>query len=151
VIAITLRHLGPGTHPGGTPQSVHGKEGASVHEDSPVYVAKGSLVETLVKAGGEEWRKGDAHRVYFPDIERLYGMEYNYMRNTCQVNGEQLDRQQTQDLMGDMSKLKFWYDVNRKKFEVGVEEFGRGGLKGNAESYLAAFKSGLKKKVEALK
>jgi len=38
-ITIILRHLGPGPHPAGSPQSVHGKkgEGLAVHEDAPAY------------------------------------------------------------------------------------------------------------------
>lgn len=37
-ITVVFRHLGPGPHPGGSPQSVHGKKGLAVHEDVPEYV-----------------------------------------------------------------------------------------------------------------
>jgi len=36
-ITVIVRHLGPGPHPAGSPQSVHGKKGMSVHEDAPAY------------------------------------------------------------------------------------------------------------------
>jgi len=36
-ISVVFRHLGPGPHPSGSPQSVHGKLILGVHEDAPVY------------------------------------------------------------------------------------------------------------------
>jgi len=39
-IILMLRHIGPGPHPSGSPQSVHGKGGSAVHEDAAVYPAK---------------------------------------------------------------------------------------------------------------
>ena len=33
MIIVVFRHLGPGTHPSGTPQSVHGQQGLTLHDD----------------------------------------------------------------------------------------------------------------------
>jgi len=50
-IVVALRHLGPGPHPAGSPQAIHGKEGSggmAVHEDAPSYDDLTSLVKSAI-------------------------------------------------------------------------------------------------------
>jgi len=150
-ISIIVRHLGPSTHPGGSPQTVHGKEGPSVHEGKSVFVKKGTTVDTLIKAGGYEWKKGNLHRVYFDGLSLLYGVtepvSFQHEIQSVKVDGEKLEGQEADALIRDLGYTEFFYDVKGKKFEVNfLQPPSR-----PDNPYLERLKAGLKKKVEALK
>ncbi len=76
-------------------------------------------IARLVEAGGKEWQKGNAHRVYFnADFAyKAIGLELNYYKTgnifSAQLKGEPISNSQAKRIVAG---LPIWYyDVNAEK------------------------------------
>lgn len=80
-------------------------------------------VKRLVAVGGEEWRSGGYHRVYFPNIVDLFGLTYDRVKDGHRlVKNSRLDGMPISDLTAVSLLLKLlgaevYYDVNTKEFQ----------------------------------
>jgi len=64
-IVLVLRHLGPGPHPSGSPQSVHGQGGQSMTKTIPVQVESSAIASTPLdfKTSSEAAKYLVAHKI----------------------------------------------------------------------------------------
>ena len=75
--------------------------------------------EKLIKIGGKEWVSGNLHRVYFNNLEDLYGFEHeNYKTGRlmkCKLDGETISNSRGYKIQSALSG-KLYYDVTTRKF-----------------------------------
>lgn len=73
----------------------------------------------IMKQIGNEWQKGDKHRIYFNNLSEIYGLncEYYNSGNICgaDLNGERISNSKAKQLIGKLLSCKVWYDVNEGK------------------------------------
>lgn len=77
-------------------------------------------IEILKQIGGNEWKKGSNHRVYFNDLGHWYGIEterYN-TGNICGATfrGQHMSNSQAKKELSKLMDCKVWYDVTDGKF-----------------------------------
>lgn len=70
----------------------------------------------ILKEMGNEWQKGDKHRIYFNDLGAYYGIEterYN-TGNICGAtqDGERISNSEAKRILGRLLDCKVWYDLN---------------------------------------
>lgn len=71
IVVTACRHLGPGPHPGGSPQSVHGKPGLAVHEDAPIYTEPAEAEYSF------NWEGGPAGEAVWNKAADFYQSEFS--------------------------------------------------------------------------
>lgn len=71
------------------------------------------LIEALVKVGGSRWQKNGMDRIYFNDVDELYGLDIEYYKtgNICsaRLNGESISNAEAHRVRNRLGKV--WYDV----------------------------------------
>jgi len=81
--------------------------------------AGGLNVEKL-KEMGNEWIKGDHHRIYFNNLAEMYGLETGRYGtgniSSATLDGEKTSNNQARRIASDLKELKIWYDVKKGKF-----------------------------------
>jgi hypothetical protein len=74
----------------------------------------------IMKQMGNEWQKGDKHRIYFNSLGMFYGIEterYN-SGNICgaTLNGERISNGEAKRLLGRLMDCKVYYDMVAGQF-----------------------------------
>ena len=76
-------------------------------------------IDKLTAIGGNEWRGGDHHRIYFNDLAGLYGLRYGRYNtgniSWAKLNGEEISNSRARRILGRLYG-SLWYDVNRGEF-----------------------------------
>jgi hypothetical protein len=77
-------------------------------------------LSTLISIGGREWKKDALHRVYFNNLDELFGLTCSYY-NTGNISGARLDGETiSNSRAGEIARAlgasKVWYDVPTGKF-----------------------------------
>lgn len=79
-------------------------------------------IQKMVELGGNEWKAGEKHRVYFDreTLHRLAGLEielYNTGNvSSAKLNGKKISNSRANHLMMDKFG-KFWFDVISGNFQ----------------------------------
>jgi len=84
------------------------------------------MEKKLIVLGGNEWKKGDYHRIYFnsQSLQEFYGLELEYYKtgsiSHATLDGERISHSQARKELGNLSDnwVKFWYDVPTQKFHA---------------------------------
>lgn len=73
-----------------------------------------------IKELGNEWQKGDYHRVYFNNLGTWYGIateRYNSGNiQSATLDGKTISNSQARRLLQKFASVKFWFDLNTGKF-----------------------------------
>ncbi|MFA5407172.1 MAG: hypothetical protein WC343_00190 [Bacilli bacterium] len=73
------------------------------------------LIEKLKRAGGNEWQAGDHHRIYFNDLEDLYGLETTRYKtgniSTASLRGESISNNKARQISYALRYGKLYYDL----------------------------------------
>ena len=79
------------------------------------------MTEKLIAAGGNEWKAGDKHRIYFNNLEKLYGLEiasYNSGNiRGAKLNGNAISNSVARWHLDKIQGAKLWYDVPTQKWQ----------------------------------
>lgn len=71
-------------------------------------------IEKMLAIGGQEWIKGNYHRIYFNNLEELYGLTVERYGtgniSSAKLNGEEISNSRAKKIQGALTG-KFWYDV----------------------------------------
>ena len=74
----------------------------------------------ILKKLGNEWQKGDKHRIYFNSLGMFYGIEterYNSGNiSSATLNGNSISNSEAKRILGRLLDCKVWYDVNDGTF-----------------------------------
>ena len=95
----------------------------SVVSDIPVNTAitETYTVEELIKSGGSEWKKDDMHRIYFNNLDEMYGLELTRFKSgqisTAYLDGEKISNNKARELYSKLTDSKLWYDVKTGEFQ----------------------------------
>jgi len=89
----------------------------------PVQKSEPNPVEQLERAGGSEWESSDGskHRVYFNDLQGLYGLETARYKtgnvSGATVDGKPVSNSQARKIESGLYGGKVWYNVDTGKYE----------------------------------
>ena len=79
-----------------------------------------TMIERLVEAGGTEWQKGNAHRVYFNDLDRWYGLRVEYYESgnirSATLSGDAISNAQARAIISNLRWSKVWFNVTDGRF-----------------------------------
>ena len=74
-----------------------------------------------IKELGNEWQKGNHHRVYFNDLGTLYGIKTNRYNSgniqSATLDGKAISNSQARQLLQKFASVKFWFDLTDNKFK----------------------------------
>lgn len=74
----------------------------------------------ILKQLGNEWQKGDMHRIYFDPAE-FYGLRCEYYNSgkirKAWLNGEEISNTQGREIEGRFVQSKIWFDVKAEQFD----------------------------------
>lgn len=78
-------------------------------------MSSNEIISKLVEMGGNEWQKGNYHRVYFNGFAERLGLSverYN-SGNICSAtqHGESISNSEAKRILGRLSRFKVYYDV----------------------------------------
>lgn len=77
------------------------------------------VIEALQQLGGKEWIKDEFHRIYFNNLEKLYGLDCQYYKTgniaRASLNGEPISNSEARRILGCLCDLKVWFDVKDLK------------------------------------
>ena len=86
-----------------------------------------------IKQWGNEWQKGDMHRIYINHgLGRLYGIETerygtgNIM--SARLDGQRISNGEAKRLLSKLNYSKFWFDMVEQKFHCQGEMANTGML-----------------------
>lgn len=69
----------------------------------------------ILKQIGNEWQKGDKHRIYFNDLDVFYGLDVSYYNtgNVCgaTLNGERISNSEAKRILNRLLDCKIYFDV----------------------------------------
>ncbi len=71
-------------------------------------------VDQLVTLGGKLWEKGTMRRVYFNELAKFYGLEYDGWKFT--VDGERVSNNSGHHFASALRNGKFWFDLTTGEF-----------------------------------
>lgn len=71
-------------------------------------------IEQLQAAGGKLWEKNDMRRVYFNDLDELYGL--THMNGRSYLDGEEMSRKYASRAQAMVSEGKLWFDLATSEF-----------------------------------
>lgn len=82
----------------------------------------GDAIRALVEMGGNEWKKGDYHRIYFNDLGSRLGLTVTRY-NTGNISGARLDGERISNseagrILGRLAEIKVWVDVPAQRLMV---------------------------------
>lgn len=79
------------------------------------------LESRLVNAGGNRWEKAGHRRLYFNNLEDLYGLELDHYGtgniSSATLNGEKISNNSARELVFELRSGKLWYDLNKGTFD----------------------------------
>lgn len=77
-------------------------------------------VKRLVAAGGKLWEKGGKSRLYFNNLDALYGLKVTRRKSgtisSATLDGEEISNGEATRLLGVLNETKIWYDLTDHKF-----------------------------------
>ena len=80
------------------------------------------LEARLIQAGGRRWTKGEFNRIYFNNLDELYGLRYDTYNtgNICwaTVDGKRISNNFARQILAMLASAKVWYDCNTGRFEA---------------------------------
>jgi len=84
-----------------------------------------------IKQWGNEWHKGDMHRVYLNNgLGRLYGIETERYGSgnimSAKLDGQPISNSEAKRLLSRLAYSKFWFDLSEQKFHCSGEMAGTG-------------------------
>ena len=94
-------------------------------QDTSVQVSQKRSQESIIKAhlismGGNEWRGGTHHRIYFNDLCEWYGLELNFFGtgniSSAKLGGEKLSNNRATRLRNQLDNARVWYDLSKQEF-----------------------------------
>ena len=75
-----------------------------------------SAVDTMIELGGNEWKSGEKHRIYFNNFAELAGLVVNRYNtgsiSSAYLNGSKLSNSKTSKMLSG----KLYFDVNTNEF-----------------------------------
>ncbi|WP_158784177.1 hypothetical protein [Pantoea sp. BAV 3049] len=80
-------------------------------------------VESLIKIGGNEWVKGDYHRVYFnaATMIKFIGLSYSTYKtgniSSATLNGNHISNGKAASIRNGLAACKFWFDAKKGEFD----------------------------------
>lgn len=83
-------------------------------------------IKSLESVGGKEWVVGDKHRLYFNDLDELFGLECWYHNSgnvrRAELNGEHISNCRATEIEICLSEGKLWYDVLTGKWSFRISD-----------------------------
>lgn len=78
-------------------------------------------IEALKSIGGQEWQKGDYHRVYFNNLPEWFGLKCEFYNSgsvaSATLDGRTISNSYAKSIINDLrSSGRIWYDVRAGKF-----------------------------------
>lgn len=74
-----------------------------------------------LKKIGNEWIKGDMHRIYIDDLPRHYGLNAKYYNSgkimSATFRGDEISNTQAREIEGRFIESKVWFDVKTGEFQ----------------------------------
>lgn len=101
-------------------------------------------MERLVAVGGNLWERGEMKRVYFNNLEELYGLELDHYNtgniSRAKVDGEKISNNSARQLSYELRSGKVWFDLVAGEF----------GTKGLSDKVAAKLIERITEKVETV-
>jgi len=73
-----------------------------------------------IRAIGNEWHKGNYHRVYFNNLSELYGIKTNRYNSgnisSATLDGEKISNSAAKRILGRLACVKIWFDLTDNEF-----------------------------------
>jgi len=83
-------------------------------------------IEALKQLGGTEWVKDELHRVYFNNLEKLYGLDYRRYKTgniaEASLNSEPISNSEAGLILSCLCDMKIWFDMKDRKFHSFVKD-----------------------------
>jgi len=83
-------------------------------------------IEALKQLGGTEWVKDELHRVYFNNLEELYGLDCRCYKtgNIAEafLHSEPISNSEARRIRGCLCDMKIWFDMKDRKFHSFVQD-----------------------------
>ena len=77
--------------------------------------------QKLISIGGNEWRGGPHHRIYFNDLPKLLGLRYETYGTgnikSATLNGKGLSNSKAAKIISSTYGVKVWWDCNAEEFK----------------------------------
>jgi hypothetical protein len=112
--------------------------------DSNEWIKK--LKETKLKTKSF-WLKNDYHRIYFNDLQKLYGLDVNFYKtgniSSASLREKAISNNKAKKIWRDLAAIKIWYDVKTKEFDFRCDCW----LYGDENEYFDAIVKAIKEKI----
>ena len=77
-------------------------------------------IESLKELGGKEWIVGEKHRVYFNNLDELFGLNCRfYLSGNVQqatLDGEEISNGRATEILYSLREGRLWFDVVSEKW-----------------------------------
>lgn len=84
-----------------------------------------ATLEQLTKIGGKLWEKNGARRVYFNNVDELFGLETELFGTGnirhAWLDGELISNRHAGKILGDLGAMKLWVDLINGSIQTHVE------------------------------